>query len=137
MREFYHRTFGTARGKLMATPEMMARTERHRQLLVEARTAQQSGVPADSARARDIAERVAADSAEFTATLTGDHDVDRARRSITGFDPNGRAAQWLAQSTGMKLLTRYHSLVATINGTPQPDPGEAAALREWLAAALR
>lgn len=139
VREFYHRTFGTARGRLMATPEMMARAEGHRQLLVEARAAQQSGVPADSVQAREIAERVAADSAEFTATLTGKHDVDRARRSITGFDPNGRAAQWMAKSTGLKLLTRYHSLVAAINGTPRPDPdpGEAAALREWLAAALR
>ncbi|WP_326953579.1 hypothetical protein [Amycolatopsis sp. NBC_01286] len=45
----------------------------------------------------------------------------------------------MSESTGLKLLTRYHSLVATINGTPQPDPdpGKASALREWPAAALR
>jgi hypothetical protein len=139
VREFYHRAFGTEQGKLMATPEMMARAERHRTLLLEAMAARQAGVPADSPQARDIAERVAAGSAELTAAMTGEYDVDRAYRGIVEFDRNGRAAQWLAKSTGLKLLTRYHSLVATINGTPRPDPDpeQAAAVREWMAAALR
>jgi DNA-binding transcriptional MerR regulator len=139
LRNFFHRTFGSERGKLMATPEMMARTERHRRLQLEAMAAQQASVPADSPQARDIAERVAADAAGFTAAVTGEHDPARARRSIVEFDPNGKAAQWLAKSTGLKLLTRYHSLVATINGTPKPDPDpdKAAAIREWMAAALR
>lgn len=37
----------------------------------------------------------------------------------------------------MKLLIRYQTLVATINGVPVPDadPDEAAALREWIATA--
>jgi hypothetical protein len=123
----------------MATPEMMARAERHRLLLLEARNAQQAGVAADSPQARDIAERVAADTAELTAAMTGEHDPDRARRNIVEFDRDGRAAQWLAKSIGPKLLTRYHSLVATINGTPKPapDPDQAMAIHEWMAAALR
>jgi len=139
MREFYHRSFGTEQGKLLTTPEMMARVEQHRQLLLDARAAQQAGMPADSQQARDIAERVAADTAEVTAAMTGNHDPDRARRSITGFDRDGKAAQWLANSTGLKLLSRYHRLVATINGTPipNPDPDQVAALRAWMAAALR
>jgi DNA-binding transcriptional MerR regulator len=139
LRDFYHRAFGTEQGKLMASPEMVARAERHRKLLLEAQVAQQAGVAADSPQARDIAERVAADSAELVAAMTGEHDVDRARRSIVEFDRNGKAAQWLAKSTGLKLLARYHSLVATINGTPKPDPDpdKAAAVREWMAAALR
>ncbi|MEU9450927.1 MerR family transcriptional regulator [Streptomyces sp. NPDC048277] len=138
LRDFFHRAFGTERGKLIASPEMMARIERHRQLRLEAQACQQAGVPADSPRARDIAERVAADSAELATALTGEaHDVDKSRRSIVEFDRDGRAAQWQAQSTGLKSLTRYHSLVATINGTPQPDPDRAAATREWMAAALR
>lgn len=139
LREFYHRTFSTEQGKLMTTPDMVARAERHRELLLEARAAQQSGVAADSPQAREIAERVAAGSAEFTAAMTGVHDPGKARRSITEFDRNGKAAQWLAKSTGLKLLTRYHSLVATINGTPRPDPdpGKAAALRAWMGDALR
>ena len=137
MHDHFHRVYSTDKGKLLATPEMMARVEQHRQLLLEAKAAQQAGVAADSPQARDIAERVAADRAEFSATLTGEHDPDKARRSITEYDPNGKAAQWLAKSPGMKLLTRYHSLVATINGTPKPDPDQAAAMREWMAAALR
>ncbi|TVT59323.1 MerR family transcriptional regulator [Amycolatopsis rhizosphaerae] len=136
VRDFFRRAFGTEKGKLMATPEMMARAERHRKLLLEARAAQQAGVPADSRQARDIAERVAADAAEFTAALTGEHDPDRARRGIVEFDRNGKAAQWRAKSTGLKLLTRYQSLLATINGTPKPDPDQATAVREWMAAAL-
>ncbi|MFJ9566794.1 MerR family transcriptional regulator [Streptomyces fuscichromogenes] len=139
LRDFFHRTFGTEKGRLMASPEMMDRVERHRRLLLEARAAQQAGVPSDSPQARDIAERVAADSAELVSAMTGEYDIDRARRSIVEFDPNHRAAQWLAGSTGLKLLTKYLSLVATVNGTPQPalDPDRTAALREWTTAALR
>jgi DNA-binding transcriptional MerR regulator len=137
LRDFFHRTFGSEKGKLMAGPEMLARAERHRQLILEAQAARQAGVATDSPQAREIAERVAAHSAEFTAAMTGQHDLDRARRSIVEHDPDGRGARWVAGSTGLKLLARYHSLVATINGTPGPDPDQAAAIREWMAAALR
>ncbi|WP_427924416.1 MerR family transcriptional regulator [Streptomyces sp. cg40] len=139
LRDFLHRTFGTEQGRLIASPEMMARIERHRQLFLEAQASQQAGVPADSPQARDIAERVAADSARLVTAMTGDHGYDaaKARRHIVDFDPNGSSAQKLAGSTGLQLLTRYHSLVATINGTPKPDPERAAAVREWMAAALR
>ncbi|MEV0739483.1 MerR family transcriptional regulator [Streptomyces sp. NPDC050549] len=139
LRDFFHRTFDTEQGRLVASPEMMARIERHRQLALDARAYQQAGVPADSPQARDIAERVAADSARLATAMTGDrsHDVEKARRGIVGFDPNGRSAQTLAKSTGLQLLTRYHSLVATINGTPKPDQERAAAVREWMATALR
>ncbi|WP_329056146.1 hypothetical protein OG738_21275 [Amycolatopsis sp. NBC_01488] len=60
VRKFYHRAFGTERGKLMTTPEMLARAERQRSLLLEAQAALRDGVAADSPRARDIAERVVA-----------------------------------------------------------------------------
>ncbi|MEU9158044.1 MerR family transcriptional regulator [Streptomyces sp. NPDC048417] len=139
LRDFFHRTFGTEQGRLMASPEMTARVERHRRLLLEAQASQRAGVPADAPQARDVAERVAADSAELAAAMTGEHDVDKARRGIVEFDRNGRAARSSANVTGLKLLTRYHSLVATVNGTPRPDPDpdRAAATRAWMAAALR
>ncbi|MFF5303088.1 MerR family transcriptional regulator [Streptomyces sp. NPDC013161] len=143
LRGFFHRTFGTGQGKLMASPEMTARVEKHRKLLLEARAAQQAGVAADSPEARDLAERVATDSAELAAAMRGDHDidVDKARRTIAEFDRNGTAPRRPATTTGLKLLTRYHSLVATINGTPEPDPASdrdrAVAVREWMGAALR
>lgn len=138
LRQFLRRAFGTERGRLMATPEMVARAERHGRLMREARAAQQAGVPADSPQARDISERVAADRAEFAAAMTGELDVDRARRGIVEFDSDGMAARWQAiSSSGLNLLTRYLALVATVNGTPRPDPGQATAVREWMAAALR
>ena len=139
LRDSLRRTFGTEKGKLLTSPEMVARVEKHRRLLMEARDAQQSGVPADSPQARDIAERVAADSADLVAAMTGkpEPDIDKARRGIAEFERDGKAPQWLAKATGLKLLTRYLTLVATINGTPKPDPEQAAAIREWMAAALR
>lgn len=142
MRDFLHRTFDTEQGRLgglMASPDMMARVERQRRLLLEARAARQAGVFADSAQARDLAERVAAGSAELVAAMTGKYDIDDARRRIVEFNPNGETARRLADTTGLKLLTRYHLLVATIDDTPRPDPGsdEAVATGEWLAAALR
>ncbi|MFJ9378261.1 hypothetical protein [Streptomyces sp. NPDC101455] len=129
----------------MAAPETTARVERHRKLLLEARASQQAGVPADSPQARDLAERVAADPAEMLAAMRAEHDVDvtKSRRDIVEFDRNGKPPQWQPRATGLKLLTRYHSLVATINGTAKPDPDpnsdrvRAAAVREWMGAAPR
>jgi hypothetical protein len=136
LRDHLHRVFTTEHGKLMASPEMMARAERRRDLFLEAQAAQQAGVAADSPQARDIAARMAADTAEFTAALTGAHDLDKARRGMVDFDRH-KAAQTRAKLTGLTLLTRYTTLVATINGTPRPDPERAAAVQEWMAAALR
>jgi DNA-binding transcriptional MerR regulator len=143
VRAFYHRTFGTDHGRLIATPEMTARIERHRELLREARESQQAGVPADSPQAREIAERVAHSSAEFVAAMTGKHEPGKARRLIAEFEPGGDGPHWLAAEPGLNLLARYHRLVATINGAPVPVPtldqarARARAMREWLAAALR
>ncbi|MGW4063453.1 helix-turn-helix domain-containing protein [Amycolatopsis sp. NPDC004747] len=136
LRNFFRRAFGTERGKLMATPEMLARAERQRELFLEARAAQQAGVPADSPQARDIAERMAADTAGFVAAMTGTHDIEKARRSMAGFDRK-RSAETRAKLTGMDLMVRYGRLVATINGTPEPDPAGTAEVQEWMAAALR
>ncbi|MEV4148711.1 MerR family transcriptional regulator [Amycolatopsis sp. NPDC049691] len=136
LRAFFHRAFGSEQGKLMATPEMLARAERRRVLYLEAQAAQQAGVPADSPRAREIAERMVADSAGFVAAITGDHDLAKARRSMAGFDRT-RSARTRAKLTGTNLMVRYTTLVATINGTPVPDADKTAAVQEWLAAALR
>ncbi len=136
LRDSLHRTFGTERGKLIATPEMLARAERRAALFKEAETAHRAGVPADSPQARDIAERMAADAAEFAAALTGKHDPGKARRSMVDFDRD-KAAEVRGRLPGVMLLTRYGSLVATINGTSPPDPDRAAAVQEWMAAALR
>jgi DNA-binding transcriptional MerR regulator len=40
-----------------------------------------------------------------------------------------------AQVAGRDSLRQYQSMMATINGTPEPD--QAAATHEWIAAALR
>ncbi|WP_435154054.1 MerR family transcriptional regulator [Amycolatopsis sacchari] len=136
VRGYYHRVFGTEQGKLMATPEMLDRAGQHLALYREAQAVRESGAPADSARAREIAERMAASSADFLAAMTGEHDLDKARRSMIGFDRN-RAAALRARMTGMDPVVRYSTLVATINGTAKPDPDRTAAVQEWLAAALR
>jgi len=135
VRDFYHRTFAADRGRLMTTPEMLARLEEHRKLLLEARAAQQAGVAADSPRARELAERAADGAADLVAAMTGERGPQESAYAA----PDGRAARWPAESTGLKLLKKYHTLVATISGAPVPDadPDQAAALREWLAAARR
>ncbi|UOX93029.1 MerR family transcriptional regulator [Amycolatopsis sp. FBCC-B4732] len=135
VRDFYHRAFAADRGRLMTTPEMLARLEAHRKLLLEARAARQAGVAADSPRARELAERAADGATDLVAAMTG----ERAPQESVYAAPDGRAARWLAESTGLKLLKKYHTLVATISGAPVPDadPDQAAALREWLAAARR
>jgi DNA-binding transcriptional MerR regulator len=135
LRNYLRRIFSTEQGKLMTSPEMMAHAERHRQLFLEARAAQQAGVAADSLQARDIAERMAAHNADFVAAMTGDRDVDKSRHIIANFDRN-KAAEVRAKMTGLKLIVRYSTLVATINGTPKQDPDSASTVQEWMAAAL-
>jgi DNA-binding transcriptional MerR regulator len=137
LRDFFHRAFDTEQGKLMASPEIIARVEQRRALLLEAQAAREAGVPADSPQARDIAERMAADTASFTAALTGRDDVAAARRQMVAFDRNSEGAQAMAKVAGLNLLRRYLALVATINGTPLPSPERVAATQEWIAAALR
>ncbi|MEV6508572.1 MerR family transcriptional regulator [Streptomyces sp. NPDC051642] len=69
-------------GKLTTSPEMSARVEKHRKLLLEAQASQQAGV--------------AADSAELIAAISGEHDVDvaKSRCDIVEFDRNGKPPQW-------------------------------------------
>jgi DNA-binding transcriptional MerR regulator len=136
LRDHLHRVFSTERGRMMTSPEMMAHAERHRQLFLEAQAAQQAGVSADSPQAGDIAERMAAHSAEFVAAMTGVHDADKSRRVMVDFDRN-KAAEVRARMTGLNLIVRYGTLVATINGTPAPDADRTATVQEWMAAALR
>jgi hypothetical protein len=78
---------------------------------------------------------MAAHNAEFVAAMTGDRDVDKSRRIMANFDRN-KAAEVRAKMTGLKLIVKYGNLVAMINGTPQPDPGRAVTVQEWMAAAL-
>jgi DNA-binding transcriptional MerR regulator len=136
LRDHLHRVFSTERGRMMTSPEMMAHAERHRQLFLEAQATQQAGVSADSPQAGDIAERMAAHSAEFVAAMTGVHDADKSRRVMVDFDRN-KAAEVRARMTGLNLIVRYGTLVATINGTPAPDADRTATVQEWMAAALR
>ncbi|HEV2638993.1 MAG TPA: hypothetical protein VGX23_27865 [Actinocrinis sp.] len=62
-------------------------------------------MPADSTRARELAERVAAGTAELVTAMTGKYDLDDARRRIVEFNPSGETARRLADTTGLKLLT--------------------------------
>lgn len=138
LREFYDRAFGNERGRLMASPEMMAHAERQQVLAVEAMAAYEAGVPAESPHARDIAERVAAARAEMLKAMTGRHDPEGVRRGMADFDPNSGARRYRPrESPGLQLLTKYHRLVATINGRPKQGLDRSAALQKWMAAALR
>ena len=135
LREHFHHVFGAEERRQLVTPEMMARVDKRRDLFLEARAAQEAGVPTDSPQARDIAERMAADTAEFAAAITGEHDAAETRRKIMAYDRD-EAAKVLSRLTGTKMLTRYVTLVARINGTPKPDQERAAATQEWIARAL-
>lgn len=58
---------------------------------------------------------------------------------LAEFDRDDEPPYRLDKVTGLKRLTRYHHLVATLNGTPKSDLDldRAASIREWTAAALR
>jgi len=135
VRKFFQESFSSPRARHVTSPAMQERIERHRKIHLEARAAQQSGLPAGSPQAQDITNRLVASLAEFT----GEQDTAELRRRIAAPDHTSASHQCAAHTVSRftSLLGRYISLVATINGTPQPDPADAAATREWLAAASR
>jgi hypothetical protein len=116
----------------------MARIEKHRLVEVEVATAQQSGMPADSPEARELVDRLVTATAEFTAHVDGEYDVDELRRQMAApdrtSDVHQHVDQFVSQFSG--LFDRYVSLMATIDGTPQPDPGSVAETEDWIAAVL-
>jgi DNA-binding transcriptional MerR regulator len=132
LREFLRRTFQGEPKQQAISPEMQARFDKRRALFLEARAAREAGVPEDSPEARDIAERLAVDAAEFAALTTGQYDLDEARRRMTT-PPD--VVPSVRQAAGLDSLRRYQSLVTTINGTTGLAP--AASTHEWVAAALR
>ena len=139
VRQFLHHSFSAGPKSLeMTSPETMARIEQHRLVEVEVETAQQSGLPVDSPEARELVDRLVASTAEFTAHVAGECDVDELRRQMAAPDRTGaahqHAEQFVSQFSG--LFDRYVSLMATIDGTPQPDPGDVAATEDWIAAVL-
>ncbi|MGW0520776.1 helix-turn-helix domain-containing protein [Crossiella sp. NPDC003009] len=142
VRQYFHTSFASPKAVELTAPPRLARLEKHLLIEVEAGEAERSGLSPESPRAREIAERLLASIAELTADATGaplnEHDLAELRHSMTNPDPTSaahrHAAQAVAGFTG--LLTRYLSLMATINGTPQPDAEDAGVSEEWLAAAL-
>ncbi|MCA2179327.1 MerR family transcriptional regulator [Nonomuraea glycinis] len=139
VRQFLHNSFSAGSKALeMTSPETMARIEQHRLVEVEVATAQQSGLPVDSPEARELVDRLVASTAEFTAHVAGECDVDELRRQMATPDRTSaahqHAEQFVTQFSG--LFDRYVSLMATIDGTPQPDPGDVAETEDWIAAVL-
>jgi DNA-binding transcriptional MerR regulator len=122
----YRTSFSSDRSHAVTSPEALDRIERHRQILLEARAVQEAGLAADSVPAREVADRLAASAAEISQYAQANQ--------LTG-SPRPDAKEVHARFMG--LLSRYSTLVATINGTPKLDPDGAAEFREWLAAARR
>src|SRR5262249_22787165 len=76
LREVFHDRFPGARAREVTAPPMLDRIEKHRKICLEALAAQRAGLPADSPRAQDIVNRLAASIAEFP----GEHDLTGLRR---------------------------------------------------------
>ncbi|MFC5058405.1 MerR family transcriptional regulator [Saccharothrix xinjiangensis] len=142
VREYFHNAFSSPRALDVTAPRIMELVERHRLLEVEAWEAQRAGSPPDSPQAREIAERLVASVAELIAGVAGqplDEDgLAELRHSMAFPDPTSASHQHAERAVAgfTDLLDTYTSLMATINGTPQPDPQEAAESERWVAAAL-
>ncbi|WP_086820239.1 MerR family transcriptional regulator [Allokutzneria sp. NRRL B-24872] len=135
VREFFHSSFASPRAMEMTSPERLARIEEHRLIEIEAADAERAGLSPDSAQAKEIAERMLAS----IAGLADVQDVAGLRRSMTDPEPGSAAERYAehAVSGFGGLLGSYLALMATINGTPQPDPNDTGVSEQWIAAALR
>jgi DNA-binding transcriptional MerR regulator len=120
VREAFQQSFATPLARQVTSPPTLELIERHRRIVLEAKAAQQSGARPDSPEAQEIATRLAASAAK----LAGEADSAQLRSRLAGAGRGAaeslRPKEFRSRFTG--ALARYHSLVATINGTPQPDP---------------
>ncbi|MER5458346.1 MerR family transcriptional regulator [Micromonospora sp. NPDC002389] len=124
VRRYFGETFASAADREREDPAAEAEIAEQVEILAQARAAAEAGVPVDSREARRLATRWVA----LAASRGGERDLTGVRRQIVAADPGPQVSRHVA------LLGRYHSLTATINGTPQPV-GHAPA-STWLHAAV-
>ncbi|ANZ42448.1 MerR family transcriptional regulator [Lentzea guizhouensis] len=137
VREFLHGSFSSPKAVTVTSPEVMALVEAHRLVEVEACEAERSGVAPDSPRANEIAGRLLASLAEFTAEVTGQQpDLAELKLSMSDPDPVVDEAARAAVARFGEVLDRYVALVETISGRPTPDTAGTGASERWIAAAV-
>ncbi|MGW0504294.1 helix-turn-helix domain-containing protein [Micromonospora sp. NPDC003241] len=110
VRQYFGATFAGAADREREDPATEAEVAEQVEILAQARAASEAGVPVDSREARRLATRWVA----LAASRGGERDLAEVRRQIAAADPGPQVSRHVA------LLGRYHSLTATINGTPQP-----------------
>ncbi|MCO1659111.1 MerR family transcriptional regulator [Pseudonocardia humida] len=142
VRRFFRTAFSSPRSLELTAPRRLDLIEECRRVQVEAWEAQRAGLPPDSPRAQEIAERLLATVAELFADASGgplgEPDIAELRRSMAAPDPAGAAHQQADRvvSEFTDLLGTYISLMATINPPPEPDPQDPGESEQWIAAAL-
>lgn len=138
VRAYLQDTYSTAQGRLMTTPPVPDAIDEGATIMRQAQAAHQAGLPADSARALDIADRYAAWLADFS----GKQDTSELRRRLAAHllvakDLHTTALRSRgAESRFNDTHGRYLSLVATVNGTTPDDEASVPVPYEWLAEAL-
>ena len=137
VREARQGSYSPERAYEMSGPEMLERGERYGAIFKEAMDAIESGVPADSPRAQDIADRFVAATAEYS----GDPEAEVRRRIAHPAPADAPDPAALQAALGFAtVLGKYSALVARINGTPRDQRDDARerahAARQWLVDAV-
>ncbi|WP_219470190.1 MerR family transcriptional regulator [Nonomuraea rhizosphaerae] len=134
VRDHLRDTYSNDQGRLMTSPRMLDSIDERAAIMEEAQAARLAGVPVDSPRARDIAGRFLASTAE----AVGQHDLAELRPRLAANLLVAKELHHTALAEDEDRFTgthgRYLSLVATINGTAGDDGVPVP--YEWLAAAL-
>lgn len=134
VREQLRQTCSLDGAEVMMSPEMLGAFGRGGEILQDAQTAQLAGLPSDSPRGREIADRYVTFMGEIAGTP--DSPEFRLRLATDVLHVEELHLQAVEEAaTRPDPHTRYQSLVATINGTAQ----EAADFMPfaWLSAALK
>lgn len=133
VRRYLHASFTAPAHEL--TPEIWACVEKHVQVQEEVVRAYADRMPADSAEARALVERLAVSIAELTATTTGEYDLAGARRFLldaADHVPAPAAERAVAEFSA--TFDRFLTLAAAISGGTELDvEGQ----ERWVADALR
>ncbi|WP_285647210.1 MerR family transcriptional regulator [Lentzea sp. NBRC 102530] len=137
VREFLHSGFASPKALTVTSPEIMERVEAHRLIEVEAAEAERAGVAPDSPRGQEIARRMLDSLAGLTAAVTGaPAEPDELKRTMSAPDRVVDETARQAVARFGAVLDRYFALMATISGTPVPDPSDTGVSEPWIAAAM-
>ncbi|ACU36923.1 transcriptional regulator, MerR family [Actinosynnema mirum DSM 43827] len=143
VRHFYRQAFATPRSDELTSPQMVARSEEHSAISLEAWKAERAGTTPESPEARELAERLLRSTGLMSAEMTGQSMDEEQWADLRGLlsepEANPEVTRFVEGFTADfgGVFEPFFALLATINDVPLEELWNTGPSDAWVAAALR